>query len=111
MSTGIELQSVDRVIAYIDGFNLYFGLRDDAFDTALIISADSDLTTPVETVRERFPQKRLVVACPPRRQSKRLESAAHAYLRIGRKKFQDSQFPDAVTKPDGYVLKRPPSWR
>lgn len=84
---------------------------DDAFDTALIVSADSDLTAPVEAVRQRYPRKRVVIACPPDRQSKRLESVAHAYFRIGRKKFQESQFPDEVVKPGGFVLRRPPSWR
>lgn len=83
----------------------------DAFDTALLLSADSDLTTPVESVLRRFPEKRIVIVCPPNRQSKRLEQTASASFRIGRKKLQDSQFPDEVTKPGGYVLKRPASWR
>lgn len=84
---------------------------DDVFDTALLISADSDLTAPVGAVRARFARKRVVVACPPNRQSKRLERVAHAYFRIGRKKIQDSQFPETVRKADGFVLKRPESWR
>jgi len=84
---------------------------DNAFDTALVLSADSDLTAPVEAVRARFPAKRVVIACPPDRQSKRLESTADAYFRIGRKKIQDSQFPDEVVKSDDFVLRRPPSWR
>jgi hypothetical protein len=84
---------------------------DDAFDTAFVLSADSDLTAPVEAVRSRFPAKRVVIACPPDRQSKRLESAATAYFRIGRKKIQDSQFPDEVVKSDDFVLRRPHPWR
>jgi hypothetical protein len=84
---------------------------DDAFDTAFVLSADSDLTAPVEAVRSRFPAKRVVIACPPDRQSKRLESAANAHFRIGRKKIQDSQFPDEVVKSNDFVLRRPPSWR
>ena len=84
---------------------------DDAFDTAFVLSADSDLTAPVEAVRSRFPAKRVVIACPPDRQSKRLESAANAYFRIGRKKIQDSQFPDEVIRSDDFVHRRPHSWR
>ena len=38
---------------------------DDAFDAALVISGDSDLTTPIRRVRERFPAKRAIVAFPP----------------------------------------------
>lgn len=84
---------------------------DDVFDVAMLVSADSDLTAPIEAVRARFPNKRVIVACPPDRQSKRLELAASAYFQIGRKKLQDSQFPDEFTKEDGFVLKRPDSWR
>jgi hypothetical protein len=83
---------------------------DDAFDTALLVSADGDLAPVVETIRVRFPGKRVVVACPPARQSRHLASVAHAYFRIGRKIIQDSQFADAIVK-QGLALTRPPSWR
>jgi len=82
----------------------------DRFDTGLLLSADSDLTAPIEAVRSLYPNKRIVVACPPKRQSKRLEAAAHAYFRIGRKKLQESQLPDLVRKPDGFALQRPREW-
>lgn len=84
---------------------------DDEFDTALLISADSDLTSPVQAVRSRCPQKRIIVVCPPDRQSKKLESVANATFRLGRKVIQDSQLPDEYAKPDGFVLKRPATWR
>jgi uncharacterized LabA/DUF88 family protein len=84
---------------------------DDRFDTALVISADSDLAPPISAVRSRFPRKTVVVACPPERKSQRLESVANAYFTLGRKVIQDSQFPDEVTKANGYVLRRPPKWR
>jgi len=37
----------------------------NAFDTAILISADSDLIAPVAAVRKLFPAKRVIVACPP----------------------------------------------
>lgn len=89
-------------------------LRDayeNVFDTALLISADSDLAPPVSAVSDRFPAKRVVVVCPPDRQSKKLESVATAYFRLGRKTLHDSQLPDEYAKPDGFVLKRPGRWR
>ena len=82
----------------------------DAFDTALLVSADSDLTAPVATVRELYPQKRIVVAFPPKRSSKELRRVATAYFRIGRVKLARSQFPDSVSKENGFVLKRPATW-
>ena len=83
---------------------------DDAFDTAMIVSADSDLVPPVEAVRARFPAKRIIIASPPARQSAKLAAAANVCFTIGRKRLQDSQLPDNITKPDGFVLTRPASW-
>ena len=83
---------------------------DDAFDTAMIVSADSDLVPPVEAVRARFPAKRIIIASPPARHSAKLAAAANVCFTIGRKRLQDSQLPDNITKPDGFVLARPASW-
>ena len=84
--------------------------QDDQFDTAIIISGDSDLTTPVQAVRQRYPNKRVIVAFPPARNSVQLHKAANAAFRIGRKKLKDSQLPNQITKPDGFVLQRPARW-
>lgn len=83
----------------------------DAFDTAILISGDSDLTGPVRTVTRLFPGKRVVMAFPPARTSVALSGAASAYFTIGRLKLERSQFPDQVVKPDGFTLQRPPQWR
>ena len=40
--------------------------QDDSFDTAIILSGDSDLTTAVQAVRRRYPDKRVIIAFPPR---------------------------------------------
>ena len=84
---------------------------DDAFDVALVISGDSDLTTPVRRVRQRFPGKRVIVAFPPRRYSSELKRWATGFLSIGEDKLRASQLPDSLTKPDGFVLARPATWR
>nr|VFJ52675.1 MAG: NYN domain-containing protein [Candidatus Kentron sp. DK] len=39
---------------------------DDHFDTALILSGDSDLNTPVKIILTRFPDKKVIVVFPPR---------------------------------------------
>jgi len=83
---------------------------DNVFDTAIIVSADSDLVGPIKAVLRRFPGKRIVVAFPPERFSNHLRQVATVDFTIGRKKFKDSQLPNQVTKPDGYVLNRPSSW-
>ena len=84
--------------------------NDDAFDTAIIISGDSDLSGPITTIRERYPQKRVIVAFPPNRTSFRLRQAATASFTIGRRRISASQFPEQVQKPDGFISSKPPRW-
>jgi uncharacterized LabA/DUF88 family protein len=83
----------------------------DRFDTALLISADSDLVAPIVRVKALFAAKRVVVGFPPDRHSGALASRASASFQIGRAKIAASQLPDPVTKPDGFVLHRPVKWR
>ena len=84
---------------------------DDHFDTALVISADSDLTTPVRQVRARFPAKRVIVAQPPGRNSVQLAGAATAAFTISETKVRQNQLPAAVTMASGYVIQCPAHWR
>ena len=83
----------------------------DNFDTALLISGDSDLSGAIGAIHNLFAPKRVVVGLPPARFSKRLQQMADAYFVVGRKKLADSQFPNEVQKSDGYVLCRPDKWR
>jgi uncharacterized LabA/DUF88 family protein len=79
----------------------------DAFDTALLISADSDLIAPLRAVKRLFSEKRIIVACPPGRFSVNLCKAASAYFQIDRIPIARSQFPEGVRKASGFVLRRP----
>ena len=85
--------------------------QDDLFDTAFVVSGDGDLAGPISAIRERYPAKRTVVAFPPGRHSAGLRQAAGSFFTLGRNALRDSQFPDRVTKADGYVLTRPPGWQ
>ncbi len=83
---------------------------EDAFDDAILVSADSDLVAPINAVKRLFPHKRVVVAFPPARASKELKKVADAYFTIGRANLAASQFPDGVKRSDGFVLHRPANW-
>jgi hypothetical protein len=87
----------------IDAFN-------NKFEKALLVSADSDLVPLIEAVREKYPEKSVVVAFPPERYSADLEKVANACLHINRAKLAQSRFPDKVKKADGFVLERPQEW-
>lgn len=83
---------------------------EDRFDTALLVSADSDLVTPVREIRSRFADKRIVAAMPPKRASKNLRQAAHASFQIGEANIRQNQLPEKIQTPSGFVLRRPETW-
>lgn len=82
----------------------------DKYDTALLVTGDSDLVPPINAVHNFFKQKRVFVAFPPNRYNVSVNHAARGSLTIGRKKLKDAQFPDNVKKEDGFTLKRPDTW-
>mgnify|MGYP001232338937 CR=1 FL=1 len=82
----------------------------DRFDTALLISADSDLWAPVDRIKTLFPARRIVAVFPPERTSERLRSTVHASFTLGRGIIAKSQLPDPVVKPDGFAIAKPTHW-
>ncbi len=84
---------------------------DNRFDTALLISGDSDLITPVCKLRAQFPAKRLIVAFPPGRQSFELKKAANATFIIGEANLRQSQLLAQVQRADGFILQRTAHWK
>jgi uncharacterized LabA/DUF88 family protein len=82
----------------------------DRFDSAVIVSADSDLVPPIGCVQAHFPNKRILVAFPPERSSGDLKRAAN-WISIWPSSIKQCQMPDSITKADGVVLKRPNEWR
>ena len=83
----------------------------DRFDTAFLISGDSDLVPPIEMIRQYQCAKRIIVACPPGRKSEDLIGIVHAAFWINEKKLRISQLPNPVVKPNGYRLFRPVEWK
>lgn len=84
--------------------------HDDRFDTALIVSADSDLVPVVHSIRKRFPTKRVVFAAPPKRWSTALAEAAHAAIRVSRATIRANPLPDPVITHEGVELQAPAGW-
>jgi uncharacterized LabA/DUF88 family protein len=82
----------------------------DGYDTALLISADSDLISPVRAIRRIYPLKRIIVALPPGRFSKDLVNAANGYVYIEDHTLANCQLCDPVKKPGGFLLRKPKEW-
>ncbi|MGJ5814378.1 NYN domain-containing protein [Paludibaculum fermentans] len=82
----------------------------DAFDTAILITADSDLVPPVSAIRRLFPTKRIIAAFPPNRRSEELAQVVHGHFPLGRQKLASAQLPEQITQLNGRVLARPSKW-
>lgn len=82
----------------------------DKYDTAILISGDSDLVPPIKAVHSNFPGKTVSVFFPPNRHNNTVAAAAKGSLIIGRKRIIENQFPEKVTKTDGYILHKPAEW-
>lgn len=82
----------------------------DRFDVALLISADSDLVSPIRSIQQLFPNKKVTSIFPPGRFSSALKSTAARALRMGHLELAKSLLPDQIKK-NGVVLYRPDSWR
>jgi uncharacterized LabA/DUF88 family protein len=83
---------------------------ENRFDSALLISGDSDLVPVVKAVRELDSAKRIIVAFPPGRHSKELQKCATGAFMIGRDRFLKSQLPNPATAGSGAVIVRPSEW-
>jgi uncharacterized LabA/DUF88 family protein len=81
------------------------------FESAILISGDSDLVPPIEMIRQHHPEKRVIVAFPPNRKSDDLKRTAHGSFWINEKTLRISLLPDPVVKPNGYKLFKPGTWK
>ena len=81
------------------------------YDTALVVSADSDLCPAVRSAKRLHSASNIVVAFPPKRHSDELKKAADGAFTIGDAVIRQSQLPGTVTDGRGAVYTRPPTWK
>jgi uncharacterized LabA/DUF88 family protein len=79
------------------------------FDTALIISADSDMSPAIRALRRLVPGVRVIAALPPNRRSFGLKAVCDAAIPIGMAKVRQSQLPNTV-QAGSHTLLRPSHW-
>jgi len=89
-----------------------YAMNDD-YDTAMIVTADSDLVPAVRAVKRNFPRKKIVLITPVGRSSRELQKLCDFRMKMKKKHLETSQFPDIViidtTKK--ITVQRPASWR
>jgi uncharacterized LabA/DUF88 family protein len=80
------------------------------YDTALLVSADSDMTPAVRALKRLAPGVAVVAAMPPNRNSAGLAAVCDAAMPIGIAKVRQAQLPKSVM--DGpHPLTRPEHWK
>jgi len=81
-------------------------------DISILVSADSDLIPPIDFIREIKPNHKIFVYFPPNRFSYDLKQKSTNYILLENHelKLKDSQFPDEIKMPNGYILRRPSKW-
>ena len=120
LSDGTGMAQVDRTEEKGSDVNLasylLFDAFDGDFDTALVMSNDTDLVFPVSEVRQRFDVV-VGVACPvyhrDRHPSQSLVAATDFNTHITRKRrrlLRQSLLPNPVTDADGRAIHKPASW-
>ena len=81
----------------------------DTWDTAIIISGDSDLIPAIKAIKKTFPTKQIGVVIPISRRAEELKQITDFHKKVKQKHLQTCQFEDVITI-DDTVLRRPPSW-
>ncbi len=80
----------------------------DQFDTALIISADSDYASAIALTRKHFPQKKIGVVFPVgQKQSDKLASVASFVLYMKPHHIKNSLLPKTINLKDGRAIHCP----
>ncbi len=83
----------------------------DEFDTAYIVSGDTDLIPAIKSFKELFPLKKVCVVFPLSRKGEELKSVCDFHIKIKQKHLQACLFPDPVLLPDGTSLSCPTNWK
>ena len=82
----------------------------DEYDTAVLVTGDSDIVPGVEAVKRLYPAKQVHVLIPPNSKARALKQACHAHRTIKKSHLANSQLPNPVRLSNGQELTCPPKW-
>ena len=82
----------------------------DRYDTAVILSGDSDLIPSIKAVKATFPSKQVGILIPMGRRAEELKANRDFDIRIREKNLAKCQFEDPLPMPDGSKLSKPSAW-
>ena len=79
------------------------------YDSAVVISNDSDFATTIQAVKDDL-KKNIGVISPYRKPARALQNKATFYKRIRSGVLQAAQFPATIALENNKVIHKPPSW-
>ena len=84
----------------------------DRFDTAMIVSTDSDFIGAISILRQHYAAKRFVISVPPGRteRAEALFAVATGWARVNEAMLRSARMPDTVQLASGREVHRPPQW-
>lgn len=82
----------------------------DKFDSAFIISGDSDLIPSVQAVQKLYPTKNIGILFPPNRTSLELRNIADFHMKIKMKHLMSSQFSQKIVISKSESIECPSEW-
>jgi len=83
----------------------------DTYDTAIIVSGDSDHLPALRAVKRNFPSKKIGIVIPPGRAAELLKKEADFYTKAKFKHLLSSRLPDRISLGDGSFIECPAKWR
>lgn len=114
IGTKVKMARVYKVEEKGTDVNLACHLVNDAhlgrYDTAVIISNDSDLVEAIKLVRANTGKNVGVFKPPKSKRLSEIKTAASFYRNIENSVLAASQFPDTIKKSDGSIITKPVSW-
>jgi len=85
-------------------------LHNDAADTAVLVTGDTDLAPAVRTARKLFPGKEICFAFPYKRRNSELEKLVSKHFYIRKERYVQHRLPDPFTLPSGRQVTKPAGW-
>jgi uncharacterized LabA/DUF88 family protein len=82
----------------------------DGYDTAVIVSGDTDLIPAIRTALVLQPKKRVCAAFPAGRVNAAIRGVVSMCFKMKQGQYAKYQLPDPVMLPDGRTIAKPAAW-
>lgn len=83
----------------------------DLWNTAILVSGDSDLIPALKAVKATFPTKKIGIIIPISRRAEELKQVADFHMKIKEKHLMSCQFEDTIVIDKNTKLTRPDTWK